>query len=291
MEIITPDDGLHPGTSFEDYLKWNAMSSSKLRGGERRSMLHAKYAADQMVEKPAFTKGTLFHATLLEPGDSLDHRFAFEPAELENPETGEINRRVKAYQTWKNDQELPIARKCDVEVAERMANAVMATSTGRELLGMATHREVSAIATDPATAVRIKCRYDLITEYNGKTAIVDFKTIGKGATDREIGMAIWNHAYHMQAELYQRVYRGVHDLHNRAEPMFIFCFVESAAPHGVRFIDAAEWVGYGAAENDQWLYGWIHATQTNHYPGYVDKIEAFPVPKWVDMKFGQEWDA
>lgn len=92
--------------------------------------------------------------------------------------------------------------------------------------------EVSLVAKDPETGIRLKCRVDWLAP----KVTLDLKTFtqkrGK-SIDKSVTDAIWYESYYVQGYIYQLIRRiALGENHNDSE--FVLAFVESDPPHEVR---------------------------------------------------------
>ena len=289
----TPPDGIYEGIPFDDYLAWDAVSSSKLRGGKRRTILHARYASEQDDETDAMKKGSLAHCLALEGIQAAEARFIREPEELLDDPSYKNPRQGKPYQQWKAAQDGPIVKREDWQAACLMVEQVYQHKSASRLLMAPGMREVSLITTDEATGLRLKARLDLLTRgQSGRPMVIDIKS-AREASRPKFTRAVFDQGYHMQSEFYARVVRAL----TGENPSVGFVVIENAAPFACATYDMTEWLGVGRFENDIWLRRWAAAVKSNHWPGYPGTFEMLPCPQWVDHELervaseNQEWVA
>lgn len=230
----------------------------------RKSPAHYWYAHTHESEPtPALKFGTAAHKYVLETDD-------FWNAYIIAPE---VDRRTKdGKATWYSFQrQLEETGKESVSVSDyitiqEMDNAIMQNPTAAALLKTGRH-EVPIQWTDPETGELCKCRPDVLTEYNGKRYIVDYKTTTScedGAFERACRM----YGYKLQAAMYtEGVMAETFDVYR-----FAFVAQEKNPPYAVRVYFCDEgFVEEGTALFHE-LLGLFHYCRIHdEWPGYEDK--------------------
>jgi hypothetical protein len=229
----------------------------------RKSPAHFKYKVDH-PEPPtaALTFGTAAHKFILEP-DLFWKEYTLAP---------EVDRRTKAgKETWSKfledlgDME-PITV-TDYGTILQMNDAIEANPEAAALLKTGNH-EVTFTWKDPATGIECKIRPDVLTEYEGKKYIVDYKTTTScepGAFERSCRI----YGYKLQAGMYSA---GVF-----AETMddygFAFVAQEKKPPYAVRvyFCDPG-FVEEGDDLFHELLELYADCCRNDSWPGYESGV-------------------
>lgn len=163
----------------------------------------------------------------------------------------------------------------------------MLDSLGRSKLALslnhdAKYRELSA-HFDYAGAL-CKMRADAVVE--AKLAW-DLKTIND-VSDASINRAILNYRYYWQAWFYSY---GLQQLDIYA-PHFGFVFVQSKAPHYVRFITLSPgWYALAEQEMAPIIQQYDECEQADKWAGYPDKFEDVELPAWKDKQLEYAYEA
>jgi len=291
-------------------LEIEAAHSSGLKTLLARSPKNMREAPEK--RSPAMSLGTFMHALLLTP-DTWQREFAVKPAgavkntkagksltrqwlvdqlgdntpELErardNTEAQQFAQDIGLLEQALEDRHITVVSQEDLELAEAMRDAVMRTSLGSTIFS-AGEAEVTMLAKDPATGVLIKTRPDWVPVGMGGKMVVDLKTTRDASPDTVArDSAKWG--YHLQAALYQRVYRLV----TGTTPAFLHCFVESAPPHDVGFFEMDEdALQAGEAKINRALDIFEKCKREGIYPGvgYNWKTEQYEIrplslPPWA----------
>lgn len=226
----------------------------------RKSPAHYLYKVTHEEEQtPALLFGIAAHKYILEPDSFWD----------EYIELPKIDRRTKAgreeYQRIIDSGKTPISTE-DLEIIREMDAAIEAHPTAGKLLKSGAH-EVPIEWADPDTGEPCKCRPDVLTTWDDKTIIVDYKTTATcedGAFERSCRA----YGYKLQAGMYTE---GLFQA-NLESCEFAFVAQEKKPPYAVRvyFCDP------GFVEEGRQMFheliGILHeCKQTGNWPGYTDK--------------------
>lgn len=151
-----------------------------------------------------------------------------------------------------------------------MAEAALAHPEARRILEQAEHREMSLFATDPATGVELRARFDVY----GDNECADVKT-APNASPHGFMKAVWNHRYDIQEEHYLKV----RELITGDRPLFQFIAVEKTAPFLVAVYDLDDqWQEIG----DVWATAarktFRACTDADTWPGYGTEVHTLTPP-------------
>lgn len=227
--------------------------------------------------KAVFDFGTLAHALILGAGPELE---VLDP-EVHGLKTDGTVADVPAMTgMWKKAAaaarvagKLPVSTD-DYAAAMAMRQAVQAHPVAGGLFtdGQA---EVSAYRTDKSSGVRLRGRFDWLTNAGN---IVDLKT-ARTVNPDDLGRHFWKYGYHMQAAWYRRL---VIDLGINPSPSFTFVVVDKTPPHPVV---VCRWDDQGISEGE-WLNRdainlYAKCMADNEWPGYSDEILTISPPEWA----------
>jgi len=278
---VTPEPGIYPDIPMTEYLAWRAASNSGL-GRILRSPAHYRaYVETDQPDTPAFRMGRAVHMAVLQP-DLFPQHFAQEPdtsegefATYANPRATKLYKELRAALEMTGKDILTMPEWWDVE---GMTAAVLAHPRASKLIRNTGAAELSVVADDPATGVRVKTRLDWHTPSTAGGAIVDLKTTGN-ASPGEFERAIYRYGYHRQGALYLRAAReaGLPAAH------FVIIAVEKEPPYGVilyRLTDEA--IRLGEVQIDYSLALYKRCKETGEWPGYTTDVVDIGVPKWAD---------
>jgi len=217
--------------------------------------------------KEVFDVGTAAHSKVLGVGSGV---VAY-PVEHLTP-SGNVSTKAATVE-WAAVQRagglVPVSPN-DIEAVNLMAESVLAHSESRRILETAALREVSLFATDPATNVEVRARFDIY----GDNECADLKT-ALNASPHGFMKAVWNHRYDVQQEHYLKV----RELITGDRPKFTYLAVEKTAPYlvGVYRLDD-QWQEIG----DVWATAarkLLRAcTDANLWPGYGSEVHNLTPP-------------
>lgn len=228
----------------------------------RKSPAHYLYKVTHQEEPtPALLFGIAAHKYILEP-DDFWNQYVLAP---------QVDKRTKAgKEAWTEFLEELEGRSAllgpDLELLTYMDHAIQAHPTAAALLKTGRH-EVPITWMDTETGELCKCRPDVLTEYNGKKYIVDYKTT-TSCEDGAFERSCRSYGYKLQAGMYAE---GV--FHSELEDYgFAFVAQEKKEPYAVRvyFCDP----GFVEEGRDLFheLIGILHRCKTtNTWPGYDDR--------------------
>lgn len=276
---ITTDIGI------DDYHRGPGVSKSGLDLIER-SPLHYWWsylrAGDRQESGDSESRvvGSGLHALVLEGPQAFRDRFAI------MPQFGRRKQDVADKEQWERDNAgktwlRQTASRDDAASIKAMRDALSQHREASKWLGAPGRAEVSAYWTDEATGILCRCRADKLLDAG---IVVDLKST-RDASDEAMARSIDKWRYHVQHAFYTDGLRqlGV-DVRG-----FVFVFVESAPPHGVRVIrlDAATVeIGRGAYRRN--LDTYARCIKSGEWPGYSDAIDTIGLPAYRLAQHGDD---
>lgn len=226
-----------------------------------------RYAMDHAEEpKPEFDLGTLVHSHVLGVGA----RVAVYPEELLASNGAASTAAAKAWAAEvREGGDIPV--KADAaDAILGMAEAVLAHGEASRILEAAAGREVSLFATDLATGVDMRARFDVY----GELECADLKT-ARDASPKGFTRAVWDHRYDIQQEWYLKA----RELVVGDRPAFSFIAVETAPPYLVAVYRLGEqWqeIGDVWAAHARTLYRMC--SDADAWPGYGSEVHELMPP-------------
>lgn len=231
------------------------------------------------AESPALAFGTLVHTIILEP-HRLDCYVSLDAAAIAgtNPKTGRPYDAPQMTSKWKaavaeaeQDGKTVVAL-ADWEAAHRMAEAVHAHRTARQVLDLCQRREVSGWAEHPS-GVLVKGRLDML----GVGLAGDLKTTQDADPDR-FGRTCHDFGYHVSAANYLDIALAA------GEDVQGVCFVnvEKAEPYRVSVVELAPAaVNLGRERMAEACRRWLALDQRVELPLYGDGFHRVDLPPWA----------
>lgn len=262
--MTMPRDGLVLGMPEDEYHGGPEFSSSAAKEILKTPANYKHvYIDGHREEKKAWDIGTAIHTKVLGTGQ---HAVAF-PTEVLSA-AGAAN--TNAARAWRAKQEaagLIVVKQAELDQINAAAEAVLADPAARLVLEQDFHPEASMFATDPATGIRLRCRFDILTtshRYGG-----DLKSTDDAST-RAVQRAVMRFKYHVQREFYVFIAQllGIELVG------FPFIFVEKTRPHLVsvwEFDEDLREMGKREAEHARELL--LRCTESNIWPGYGESIQ------------------
>lgn len=227
----------------------------------RKSPAHYLYKVTHPEEPTtALLFGTAAHKYILEPETFWDDYI----------ELPKIDRRTKAgkeeYVRIIDSGKTPISSD-DLEVIRDMTAVIKSHPTAAKLLLTGDH-EVPIEWTDETTGEPCKCRPDVITEIDGETWIVDYKTTTScmpGAFEKACRV----YGYKLQAGMYSE---GVF-CDTFKDCRFAFVAQEKTPPYAVRVYKCDEGFRLEGQDLFHELIGIYHeCKESGEWPGYEDEV-------------------
>lgn len=275
-----PRVGIHPNVPFEQYVAWDALNHSTLKVmGD--SPKHFKYARDEAepYSSDALRFGTLMHTLLLEP-----ERFAeiTAPAPI-NEKTGKpFGMETKAWAEYAAEHPGKIlVGEEELARLRIMAREIRKHEDAKVLFEEASQREVCIVWDCPVTGVRCKGRVDLLISLGDKKYIrADLKSC-TSARISDLESSLTGLAYHTQDAFYAM---GMEALGLKSSSMIIAA--ESARAHDVVVYEINDETRIAAnTEVNEWLADLRRCNETDHWPGYAERLIQIGAPLWYFKKF------
>ena len=162
---------------------------------------------------------------------------------------------------------------------DAMAEAVLAHPVARALFEQSGTPEASVFATDPATGVDMRARFDYLPDFTvDEPWCVDLKTTGKSASPDEFTRTVASFGYDVQQEWYLHAYGLVTGEFN---PRMKFVVVETAAPHLVAVHELSDqFAQIGAARAQRARETYAECSASGEWPGYPEHGPLEP-PMWL----------
>lgn len=208
------EPGIYYDISNEDYHKDEAIGSTTIKA---ISVSPANLYFNPFKGSKAAQIGTAIHAALLEP-DMFERDFILEP-EI----TSRASREYKALAVDHDPEKILIGS--EVETINRMIESSRLNEDFMDYLGAKGRSEVSMFATCPITGLKLKCRFDRLSDSHAYP--LDVKSC-RDATERGFSSAFGQYHYHVQAAFYLYVLKlaAGRDLNQ-----FCFFAIENNAPY------------------------------------------------------------
>lgn len=271
-ELLELDDGIHYGIPEKEYFAHSALSSTELRW-LLDSPSRFRYNKDHPREgsTAAFDLGSATHTLVLGTGWDVE--------ELDFPDYRSKDARAardEAYAAGK----IPMLVK-DLQTAYDMRDAVLNHPIAGALF-TGGNPEVTCIATDPATGVQTRCRFD----YLKPGVAVDLKTTSKSASTAGFARSVADYGYHIQDGHYEITYSNA----TGEQVQFVFAVVETEPPHhvGIHVLDR-DFTEMGQKEVRHGLETYARCVETNTWPGIPEQITLIRPPMWKIYDFQDKY--
>lgn len=181
-------EGIIYGLSNEDYHKDEAIGSTSVKA---ISVSPANLYFNPFKGSKSAQIGTAIHAALLEP-EVFEKDFILEP-EIKTRASKEYKELAKTY----NADNILI--NSEVETITRMIESARMNTDFMDYVAAKGKSEVSMFATCPITGLRLKCRFDRLSDSHPYP--LDVKSC-MDATERGFSQAFGKYHYHIQAAFY-----------------------------------------------------------------------------------------
>lgn len=273
-ETLTERDGLVLGMPEAEYHGGPELSST---GAKAILQSPAKYQweREHPVHKDVYDVGTVAHALVL--GTPLDV-VVIEADDWRTKAAQE--ERKGAHAAGK----VPLLRDTWATV-QAMADKVLTHPAARALLERDGVAEASAFWTDDETGVPCRARFDWLTENDGRTLGVDYKTT-TDASPRGFASSVAKFGYFQQDPFYLDALAALgHD-----DPGFVFIAQEKEAPYlvGVYELRHAD-REMGRERNVLARQVWRDCTQAGVWPAYSDDVQFLDLPRWVTYQHTEDF--
>jgi hypothetical protein len=234
--------------------------------------------------KDAFDLGTAVHTKVLGAG----HQVVTYPPEHLTP-AGHASTKAATVE-WVAEQRangLVVISASTNDQVNAMAEAVLAHTTARALFEQEGNVESSVFATDPATGVDMRARFDFLPNFmEANPVAVDLKTTGKKATKLGFERSVLDWSYETQ----ERWYHHTLKLATGNTIPFRFVVVETAAPHlvAVHELDIV-WQEMGDAKTRRALETFAECTASGVWPGYPEEVQMSSPPVYAIYQHEEEY--
>lgn len=265
--------------SNADYRKAEGISSSELKK-IMKSPLHYKHYKDnpEETDTPSLLFGRAAHKYILETYDFYKE-FAVAP---------NFDRRTKEGKAqWSlfcdENEGKDIITQEQFEQIDAMRTAAYATPFVSKLMNG--DKELSFWGVDEETGLKIKCRPDCITEWNGKHILIDFKT----ATDVE-NMKFYRDSIKFGYDLQLAMYRDILMQNTGHEYLVVIIAQEKTAPYATNVFQLSEnYLENGRELYKEMLRVYKQCSESGVWYGYMkDGISILGQPDDEDMEEGAE---
>lgn len=208
------EPGIYYDISNEDYHKDEAIGSTTIKS---ISVSPANLYFNPFKGSKSAHLGTAIHAALLEP-DIFERDFIREP-----DISSRASKDYKAMLARWDAEKILIGS--EVETINRMFESSRLNEDFMDYLSAKGHSEVSMFATCPVTGLKLKCRFDRLSDSHPYP--LDVKSC-RDATPRGFSQAFGQYHYHVQAAFYLYVLNLVT---GRDLNQFAFFAIENNAPY------------------------------------------------------------
>jgi len=270
---VTELTGIVPVLEESIYHAHPALSSTQARQILDSPARYHYAKSHPQGHKDAFDLGTAVHTKVLGVG----HPAITYPDEHLTP-SGAVSTKA-ATVDWVAEQRrngLVVLTADRLSTVDEMAEAVLRQPTAKLLFEQEGQAEASVFATDPATGVEMRARFDFLPNLNSRNPIaVDLKTTGKEASPEGFVKSVLNFGYDVQEEHYEDTLQ----LSGADEIPFVFVVVETSAPYlvGVHQLDIVfREMGKTKARRARELLA--ACTASNEWPGYAEAVTLLGPP-------------
>lgn len=259
----------------ENYFNRTEVSNSDMKMLKKSFMhyLHEKIiSAEDRLETPAMLFGTAMHCLILEP-QKFKKQFVFAPKCDKRTKIGkEIFNKFQAENEGKT-----MLKEEFFEALTDMRDAIRYHPTANDVLSLDGNVEVEKELTFEFQGVPCRMKADLIN--HDKHCIVDLKTIAAADSLDRVGRQILSYEYYRQAAFYSL---GA-EINYKAPYNFIFVFIETAEPYGIRVVEIDEdYILYGIVEIERILDNYrLHIENPKMYHGYHPDLQIVNKPKFL----------
>ncbi len=178
----------------------------------------------------------------------------------------------------------------DFEPIAAAAESVLAHRGARQLFAQPADAEVSVFATDPATGVPVRARFDFLpTDFSlgaPSRVAVDLKT-ARDASPKGFTRAIADHGYDVQRGWYVDTLRWV----TGEQAELVFVAVEKEPPYlvGVYQLPTV-WVEMGLTKAAEARRLYAECVESGEWPGYDPGVVLLSPPNWLIFEHSEKYD-
>lgn len=285
-ERITPE--VVHGVDESTYHAHPALSST-----EARLILDspAKYrwAKDHpplIAPSKKFDIGTAVHSKVLGKG----YEVAVIPEAILASNGAVSTKEAKAFVADARARGVVPLKEAELEEIAGAAEAVLAHPGAKQLFAQPAEAEVSVFATDTATGVDVRARFDFLpTEFSlgsPSRVAVDLKT-ARDASPKGFTRAIADHGYDVQRGWYLDALRWV----TGEQAELVFVAVEKDAPYlvGVYQLPTV-WVEMGLTKAAEARRVYAECVESGEWPGYDPGVILLSPPNWLIFEHSEKYD-
>ena len=244
--------------SNKEYRSMEGVSRSELNVILQKTPMHFLY--EQMNPKedtPSLAFGRAVHKAILEP-DTFWDEFAL--GIVVDRRTKEGKQRYEDFLATVGTKE--VVSPSDMEIIRDMKAVIDKDPIAKKFLTGET--EQSFFWTDAATGEKCKVRPDCISEVDGKTYLVDYKTTDSCA-DGAFERSVRKYGYKFQSGMYREGYFQ----NTFKDAGFVFVAQEKTAPYAVRvYMCTEEFIDEGYNQFREAIGIYHDCNMKNHFYGY-----------------------
>ena len=244
--------------SNKEYRSMEGVSRSELNVILQKTPMHFLY--EQMNPKedtPSLAFGRAVHKAILEP-DTFWDEFAL--GIVVDRRTKEGKQRYEDFLETVGTKE--VVSPSDMEIIRDMKAVIDKDPIAKKFLTGET--EQSFFWTDAATGEKCKVRPDCISEVDGKTYLVDYKTTDSCA-DGAFERSVRKYGYKFQSGMYREGYFQ----NTFKDAGFVFVAQEKTAPYAVRvYMCTEEFIDEGYNQFREAIGIYHDCNMKNHFYGY-----------------------
>lgn len=250
----------------DEYHAHPALNASTLKAVATKPLAKVRYDLDHRKHSPAFDIGTAAHSLILE-GDASGL------AIIDAPDYRGKEARLARDAAYAQGRTPLLPREHDAVRA--MWDAVMSHATARELL-TGHQPEVSVFADLYGQPCKARLDAWHADDGTGRLLIVDLKT-AQDANPETFARTALTYGYDQQMAHYQ----DLMEVEKGKRPRFMFVLVEKTAPYLVSVVELDDlFYDLGRQKNEEAAAKWLHAKETNQWPGY-EGISRVLAPVWA----------
>lgn len=170
-----------------------------------------------------------------------------------------------------------------------MSEAVLAQPTARAFIERAGIAEASVFATDPATGVQLRARFDFLPQQSKhQTVTVDLKSTAKAASPAQFARTVADHGYEVQEGHYLDTYGLVT---GDTDAAMVFVAVEKTPPYLVSVNQLnLEFREMGRVKARKAREIFRECTDTDTWPGYDIGVQIIQPPMYSVYDFQDRFD-
>lgn len=196
---------------------------------------------------------------------------------------------AKAFVTDARAQGQIALKAAVVTTVHEMTESILAHPTARAFIERAGIAEASVFATDPATDVDLRARFDFLPE-QGKhqTVAVDLKTTAKAASPAQFARTVADHGYETQEGHYLDTYGLVT---GDTDAAMVFVAVEKTPPYLVSVNQLnLEFREMGRVKARKAREIFRECTDTGTWPGYDTGVQIIQPPVFAIYDYQDRFD-